>query len=195
MSLKYSNTTADYLPWNEMVLLVRRLFEDGNFTYSLLISLGSFWGLRISDLRDLKWEDILYKKDISITEQKTGKKRNITISPQLQRHIKACFDGIQPFSTESYCFISQMGTVLTIQRINSVFKELKKKYNLPISNFSTHSMRKTFGRQIISIAGEHSEMALIKLGEIFGHSSTQITRRYLGLRQQEIAEVYESLSF
>jgi hypothetical protein len=38
-------------------------------------------------------------------------------------------------------------------------------------------------------------MALIKLSEIFNHSSPMITRRYLGLRAQELEEVYNSLHF
>jgi hypothetical protein len=38
-------------------------------------------------------------------------------------------------------------------------------------------------------------MALIKLSELFNHSSPQITRRYLGIRQEELMEVYESLNF
>ena len=64
-----------------------------------------------------------------------------------------------------------------------------------IQHFSTHSFRKTFGRQVVEMAGDNSEMAVIKLAEIFNHSSTAITRKYLGLRQQELREVYENLQF
>ena len=31
MSLKHSNTTADYIEWNTMLNLVRRLYKDGNY--------------------------------------------------------------------------------------------------------------------------------------------------------------------
>lgn len=88
-----------------------------------------------------------------------------------------------------------MGTVYSVQRLNGILKELKIKYQLSIEHFSTHSMRKSFGRQIVDKAGTNAEMALIKLSEIFGHSSPAITRRYLGLRQQEIQETYNSLTF
>lgn len=64
-----------------------------------------------------------------------------------------------------------------------------------IQHFSTHSFRKTFGRKVVEMAGENSEIALIKLAELFNHSSTSITRRYLGLRQQELREVYDTLTF
>ena len=49
MSLKYSSTTADYLQWSEAMNLIRKLAKDGNYRISLLISLGCFTGLRISD--------------------------------------------------------------------------------------------------------------------------------------------------
>lgn len=47
MSLKYSYTTADYLAWNEMTGLIRRLYADGNYTISLLLACGSFWWLLV----------------------------------------------------------------------------------------------------------------------------------------------------
>ena len=178
-----------------MTALVRNLYTDGNYTISLLIALGSFWGLRISDIRNLTWGDILKKETLSLIEHKTGKRRMIAVNTQLQRHIKDCYTALGQPALTQYCLISRMGTVLTTQRINNIFKDLKKRYNLHINNYSTHSMRKTFGRQIVEQAGANSEMALIKLSDIFGHSSIAITRRYLGLKQQEIMDTYNSLTF
>lgn len=195
MSVRYSITTADYLEWSEMTTLVRALYRDENYTMSLLIAVGSFWGLRISDLRNLTWDDIMNKETLIIIEQKTDKRRTIAINLQLQRHIRACYTSLGEPALSQYILTSKMGTVMTIQRINVIFKGLKCKYHLHIDNFSTHSMRKTFGRQILNLAGANSEMALIKLSEIFGHSSTAITRKYLGLRQEEIMDTYNSLSF
>ena len=42
---------------------------------------------------------------------------------------------------------------------------------------------------------ENSELALVKLMELFNHSSVTITKRYLGLRQEEILPTYDCLSF
>ena len=50
MSLKYSTTTADYLVWSDAMNLIRKLAKDGNYKMSLLIALGCFKGLRISDI-------------------------------------------------------------------------------------------------------------------------------------------------
>jgi integrase len=57
---------------------------------------------------------------------------------------------------------------------------------------STHSLRKTFGRQVWTNNGE-SDKALLYLSELFNHSSPAITRRYLGIRQEELDDIYMSL--
>ena len=91
--------------------------------------------------------------------------------------------------------IAVKGTVFTVQAINRILKEIKKKYRLKIKNFSCHSLRKTFGRQVYNMNDENSELALVKLMELFNHSSLAITKRYLGLRQEEILETYDCLTF
>ena len=170
MSLKYSNTTADFLQWDEAMNLIRKLFKDGNYNMSLLVALGCFFGLRISDILALRWNQILNVSEFTIIEHKTGKKRTIRINPQLQRHIAECYKAIKPLGKSSPILVSQKGTVYSIQRINIILKELKQKYKLHIGN-------------------------LVKLMELFNHSSVAITKRYLGLRQEELLNTYDCLSF
>lgn len=195
MSAKHSFTTADYLPWDTMLALVRRLYKDGNYRMSLLIACGSFFGLRISDLLTLTWEQIL-GESFSLNEKKTGKHREIKVNAGVREHIRECYDALGIKNPKERCFLNKYGGVISIQRVNVVLKEIRVKYGLMgVKHFSTHSFRKTFGRKVVEMAGENSEMALIKLAELFNHSNTAITRRYLGLRQQELREVYDSLDF
>ena len=195
MSLKYSNTTADYLQWVEAMNLIRKLAKDGNYKMSLFIALGCFTGLRISDILALRWKQILHVSEFTIIEKKTGKKRTLRLNPQLQKHIAECYKQIEPIGTNAPILVSQKGTIFTIQRINVMLKEIKKKYRLRVGNFSCHSLRKTFGRQVYTMSGDNAELALVKLMELFNHSSIAITKRYLGLRQEEILETYDVLSF
>lgn len=195
MSAKYSSTTADFLSWEQNVNLIRKLFNDGNFKISLLIACGSFWGLRISDLLKLKWEDILEKKEFMLHEKKTGKLREIKINDQLQRHISECYQQIQPRSSDEFIFTSQKGSVYSIQRINVIFKEIKNRYNLQINNYSTHSMRKSYGREIFRKSGTNAELALVKLSQLFNHSNVTVTKRYLGISREELLETYDLLGF
>ncbi len=195
MSQKHSYTTADYLPWDTMLNLTHKLYRDGKYRMSLLVACGCFFGLRISDLLSLSWEQIL-GESFALNEKKTGKHREIKVNAGVQGHIKECYQALGIKDPHEKCFLNRYDDVISVQRINVVLKEIKVKYMLKdIQHFSTHSFRKTFGRQVVEMAGENSEMAIIKLAEIFNHSSTAITRRYLGLRQQELSAVYEILVF
>ena len=94
------------------------------------------------------------------------------------------------------CFISRKNSVYSIQRINVLLKGIKVKYGLKsVKNFSSHSLRKTFGRHVYEMADTNGEMALVMLSELFNHSNIAITKRYLGLRKEEILHCYDLLEF
>ena len=83
MGLKYSTTTADFLEWEIAMSLIRKLAKDENYKMSLLVALGCFTGLRISDILALRWKQILNTDEFSIIEKKTGKNRTIRLNNQL----------------------------------------------------------------------------------------------------------------
>jgi integrase len=195
MSAKYSNTTADYLEWSQAMNLVRNLYNDGSYRISLLIACGSFWGLRISDNLSLKWSQVLDLDEFEIIERKTQKKREIKINAQLRQHIRDCYEKLSPRTTDEHIFLSQKGSVYSVQRINVILKDLKSKYNLRIKSFSTHSIRKGFGREIFNRSEGNAELALVKLSHLFNHSNPAITRRYLGITKKELLDTYDVLSF
>ena len=58
---------------------------------------------------------------------------------------------------------------------------------LGIDNFGMHSFRKTFGYFYYQETKD-----IVKLMQIFNHSSQQVTRRYIGLTQDEIDESLEN---
>ena len=131
-----------------------------------------------------------------LNEQKTGKRRIIKINKGFQKHVQDCYNALKITDRNQPCFLSNKGSVYSTQRINVRFKEIKAKYGLKIKNFSTHTMRKTFGRRVVESAppGE-VEMQFLRLQSIYNHASPQVTRAYLGFRQQEISDVYDSLDF
>lgn len=195
MSVRNSHTTADYLDWNVMLNLIRKLYRDGDYRMSLFIGAGCFFGLRVSDLRKLTWSMLLEDDKFIINEQKTGKRRIIKINSDFQKHIKQCYEVLEISDMNEACFLSRKNTVMTTQRINVRLKEIKKRYNIKIDNFSCHSLRKAFGRKVFESSGENAQMALVKLSELFNHSSVAITKIYLGLREKELLETYDLLDF
>lgn len=187
--------TSDYMEWDTMLSLIRKLYRDGNYRMSLLLGCGCFFGLRISDILTLTWSMLLDDDKFTINEKKTNKRRTVKINSDFQQHIKQCHDALRIKNDNEKCFLSQKKVVYSTQRINILFKEIKKKYNLKIEHFSTHSMRKTFGRKVYESSGENANMALIKLSEIFNHSNISITKIYLGIREKELLETYDLLDF
>lgn len=187
--------TSDYMEWDVMLSLIRKLYRDGNYRMSLLIGCGCFFGLRISDILTLTWYMLLDDDKFTLNEKKTNKRRVVKINAGFQQHIKQCHDALHITNDNEKCFLSQKKMVYSTQRINVLFKEIKKKYNLKIEHFSTHTMRKTFGRKVFESAGENANMALMRLSELFNHSNVSVTKIYLGIREKELLETYDLLDF
>ena len=187
--------TSDYMEWDVMLSLIRKLYRDGNYRMSLLIGCGCFFGLRISDILTLTWSMLLDDNKFTLNEKKTNKRRTVKINSDFQQHIKRCHDALHITNDNEKCFLSQKKVVYSTQRINVLFKGIRKRYNLKVEHFSTHSMRKTFGRKVYESSGENANMALMKLSELFNHSNVGITKIYLGIREQELLETYDLLDF
>ena len=54
---------------------------------------------------------------------------------------------------------------------------------------STHSLRKS-GARFLYEENQRSEDVFLKISMILNHSSTQVSRRYLGITKEEISDVY-----
>ena len=196
MSAKGTYTTAEPLDWDEAISLMNRLFKDGNYRISLLVGCGIFFGLRISDLLRLTWHELLDEDTFIIHEQKTGKRRIIKVNDTFKRTIiQPCHDKLRIRKMDEPVFLSKIGKPYTADRLNVMFKGIRVKYRLSIKRFTTHSLRKTFAKRVYTMAGNRSEDALVRLSEMLGHSSTAITRKYIGLTQQVMADTYDMLSY
>ena len=60
----------------------------------------------------------------------------------------------------------------------------------PVVSFSELYTR----RRRIWELNNYSERSLVLLSELFNHSNIQITKKYLGIKEQELFDVYDSLS-
>lgn len=192
MSLKNSQTKSDYIEWSETQNLILKLERDKEYIFATLIAIGIYTGLRISDILTLKWNDLLKNESLHITEMKTGKNRQIKVCSSLKEICNRIFTHLH-CSIETKIIANILtGKPLSIQYLNRKLKEIRVDYKLKIQNISTHTMRKTFGRHVWELHN-HSEKSLLLLSELFNHSSIAITKRYLGIKQEELQAVYELL--
>ncbi len=194
MSKKGQITTADPLPWDEAIRLIRELGKKGDYKYQLLVTCGVFFGLRVHDILHLRWSDLLGKKETVVIEHKTKKRREITINEQVQQIITDAFLELNPPSRDDYMIKGLRGEPLTKQAINRKLKRLKDKHGLNIKRISTHTLRKTFGTALWEKSDKSYEVLLL-LMNVYNHSSLAQTMRYLGITQEKIKDVYTSLTF
>ncbi|MFW5804791.1 MAG: tyrosine-type recombinase/integrase [bacterium] len=194
MAIKGTSTKSDYLEWDTMLLLLQKLEKNQEYKFQLLIAVGSYTGLRISDLLKLKWCDVLDHDYVELIEGKTGKKRKININPALAAIVTRLSQKMEVKDYDQFLFMNRFGTKpINVQFVNRKLKEINKKYlNGNKINFSSHSFRKTLGRHVWAI-NDYSEKSLVLLGEMFNHSSVKITKIYLGIKEQEIGDVYLNL--
>jgi len=195
MPLKGQKTTSSYVDWNTITNLILKLDRDGNWKFALLISVGIFTGLRISDILSLHWSDILNKDFLGVVEIKTKKYRRVKLNKQLLEIVSRIFKAQKISDPETLIFLNRWGTkAIRTQYVNTTLKKLFIKYKVTKdgTSISAHSLRKTFGRRIWEV-NQNSEKALVILSEVLKHSSVATTKIYLGIREEEISEIYMNL--
>lgn len=138
-------------------------------------------GLRIGDIVPLKVRDVKDKSHISLTEQKTRKSKRISIlsiRPEIDQYIKGMGDDDYLFESRQ---VNSKGEKVNIT-VTQAYRALKKIADkCGIQDFGTHSCRKSFGYHYYQKTND-----LVMLMEIFNHSSLAITKRYIGITQEEI---------
>jgi integrase len=195
MALKGQKTKADYIEWGKIQDLILKLDRDGQNKMSLLISIGIFTGLRISDILNLEWHNIYGHDFLELNEKKTGKFRRIKINSSLKDSLNRNYEVLNPKRKDGFIFLNRFGKKpISVQYINRNLKKIVRDYKVvkDPSTIKSHSWRKSFGRRIFE-NNDNSEKSLILLGEMFNHSNISTTKIYLGIREKEIQDVYDNL--
>lgn len=192
MSAKGSITTAEFLPFTEYQRLLHCLENDNQYKWSLYCTLSFCFGLRVSDVLRLTWERVLNRTGLIVEEKKTKKVKSIPIAVDAQTKIQDVYQRLGCPKKSDYIFSNKDGKFISSQYINRLVKTWITKYNLPISNFSTHTFRKTFGRYVYEMKGR-SEESLIILMHIFRHSDIRTTKIYIGLTDDEVGDIFSSI--
>ena len=171
--------------------------EIRNYT---LFCVGINTALRISDILSLRWKDVYdfkcrsFKKHLQLREQKTKKASSIFLNKEAVNAFKKlmahCNRRRLPIKEDDFIFIGKKHTDKPLSRsqayriINGAAKALKI-----AGNIGCHSLRKTFGYFAARMG-----ISAVMIMNIFNHSSFPITRRYLGIEQDERDEVFMKIA-
>lgn len=194
MSLQGQKTTTTSMEWDQFKSLISKLERDREYKFCLLISIGVFTGLRISDLLQLKFSQFNGSEFLNINERKTKKERRIKINSDLKDILERIKLKMDIKDDDQFIFVNKYGAKpIDKSYVNVKLKEILHKYDIHLEgNVSSHMFRKTLGNRALKL-NNYSNESIILLMELFNHSSPVTTKRYLGVRNSEIESIYDSL--
>lgn len=190
------NKFADYVEYDHALNKGKLLLNDPKKSiigFYIIYSINV--GLRVSDVLKLKHSHInglSVGDDLVLIEQKTGKSRTITINSEVYnayQKLVAQLKATGRYDKHGFVFISQKGGVFSYKSVDRLLQQIFQNKKLQIS---THSLRKSFARRFYE-QNNRTEHSLLLIGEAFNHSSLSITKKYLGLRKEEVKNIYLSL--
>jgi integrase len=141
--------------------------------------------LRTSDVYDFANRRV--RKSITLTEKKTGKSKIIALHKTIIKALEAYF----PQAGKNEPLIINVSTGKPISRVHAyrLIREAANAVGVHLK-VGCHSLRKTFGYHSWT-----SGISPVVLMEIYNHSTYSVTKRYLGVSQDDQNAVYEELTF
>ena len=164
-------------------------YSKGRLRDYVLIVLGACTALRMSDLLPLRWDQVYdearneLKRSLTLRERKTGKIKTIALNAQALSALKQYL----PQRNSSFLFSNHRRSESPISRVHAW--RIIRAAALAVGargNIACHSLRKTWGYY----AWRDKNISPVIIMHIYNHSSFEITRRYLGIQQDELDQAY-----
>lgn len=185
------------------------LISKGRYRDNMLFIVGINFGLRVSDLRLLRFcnlinDNFTFKDSFPVFEQKTKntrkrkKNRYITINHAVVEAVTLYLEKTPNVSLSDYMFRSvsnkdgKLNEPLSRQSIDRILKGFAKDLDLNIK-MSTHTLRKTFCYHQM-VMSHNDNRKLLLLQKMLNHSSPAQTLDYIGITAEEIDEAYKQLN-
>jgi len=143
-------------------------------------------GMRRSEARSLNWIDVdIPSGVVNIRRSKNKKARSVFIGVKTRRALLRYRRTISHEDNDPL-FQTQSGTRLTPSGFRQVIRRISEKSDIP---FSAHDLRRTFASLSLK-AG----MNVLHLQSLLGHSSLEMTRRYVKIVKDDLSEAHRENS-
>lgn len=170
----------------------------------LLFIIGLNVGIRGSDLRTLQWnfffdkngDELVFKKFYTLQPMKQRKQHKFVKLFFNQAVQKVIMDYITEYpidNLDGYLFASRKGNEpIVVASLWRIIKDAAEEAGIK-QNIGSHSLRKSFGFWCWHESADKNK-ALVMLQQIFNHSSTQTTAKYIGILDDEIEDMFNSIA-
>ena len=198
---------------DDILKVSRYLVAKGRYRDNMLFIVGINFGLRVSDLLQLRFSmlldnDLVFRNSFPILEKKTSntrrvkKNRYITINEaaieaitlylkEMAKQGKAVHLSDYLFRGESNRCGNQNKPMSRVS-VDRLLKGIAREVGLT-TKVSTHTLRKTFGYHQMVMSGNDPRKLLL-LQKMFGHSTAAQTLDYIGITSEEIEDAYRQLN-
>ena len=140
-------------------------------------------GMRRSEARSLNWIDVdIPSGVVNIHRSKSKKARSVFIGVKTRRALLRYRRTISHEDNDPL-FQTQTGTRLTPSGFRQVIRRISEKSGIP---FSAHDLKRTFATLSLK-AG----MNVLHLQSLLGHSSLEMTRRYVQIVEDDLGEAHK----
>jgi integrase/recombinase XerD len=150
-----------------------------------LISMLLDTGIRIEEALSLKGECVDLENLLITVYGKGQKERVIPMSFELRKVLHRWLLGHQ----FPLVFPTRQGAHMTQRNVLRDFKVVAKRLGISNVRVSFHTLRHTFAVNYIRDGGD-----VFRLQRILGHSTLEMTRRYVNLQTEDLSAVHNRLS-
>ena len=185
------------------------LIKNGRYRDNMLFIVGINFGLRVSDLRVLRFSNLIndnctFKDSFPVFEKKTRNTRKrktnryITINDAVIEAVTIYLQHTPNVCLSDYMFRSEsnhggnINEPLSIKSIDRILKGIANDLDLNIK-MSTHTLRKTFCYWMM-VRGGNDQRRLLLLQKMLNHASPAQTLGYIGLTAEEVEAAYKDLN-
>lgn len=144
-------------------------------------------GLRVSELTNLKTNDISFENKIIKVKGKGSKERIVPISDTALEKLQNYFNYRRGYNKNSlnYIFVNNLGNKLSRQYVWVKLKEILMVNNIT-NDYSPHSFRHTYATHLLDGGAD-----LRYVQELLGHSDIATTQIYLHLQNKRLKTDYD----
>lgn len=171
----------------QLKALANYFLSQGKLRNYTMLIMGIYTAIRISDLLNLRWKDVYnqerkeFRRHLSLVEHKTGKCRSIA----LNGHVIKALSLYLPSRKSEYIFDNGHGKPLSRVQAWRIMHEATSDVGID-DTIACHGLRKTWGYH----AWTSQQVSPVVIMDIYNHSSYEVTKRYLGVEQDDLDEAY-----
>lgn len=195
------------LSYDEFALIRKYLLNSSKLNGKrncLLWSLGCTFGIRISDLAEMCWNDLFYndwsfRERTMCIQRKTGKLNKYLITDAAKKFVNDYLGTLNETpNLEDKIFRSRKQNSENPQAFYNSMSKIIKDAAIACGierQITSHGMRKSFSRIVeCCYDGTMTESTMTTLQMLLNHSDSRITQRYMGEGQRKLDEARKSVS-